>query len=86
MLSNNTIMKPPYEITSRTLDLVAAISEKLGEIKAAYLVKPPAELQKRNRIKTIQSSLEIEGNTLSLDQVTAVNSLPHCLQMRCTLI
>jgi len=73
MLSNDTInMKPPYEITSRTLDLVAAISEKLGEIKSAYLIKPPAELRKRNRIKTIHSSLEIEGNTLSLDQVTAL--------------
>lgn len=73
MLSNDTInMKPPYEITSRTLDLVAAISEKLGEIKAAYLFKPPAELRRRNRIRTIQSSLEIEGNTLSLDQVTAL--------------
>ena len=65
-------MKPPYEITSRTLDFVAAISEKLGEVKAAYLHKPPADLRKRNRIKTIQSSLEIEGNTLSMDQVTAL--------------
>lgn len=72
MISNDTIMKPPYEITSCTLELVAAISEKLGEIKAAYLVKPPAELRKRNRIKTIHSSLEIEGNTLSLHQVTAI--------------
>lgn len=72
MLSNDTIMKPPYDITPRALNLVAAISEKLGEIKAAYLVKPPAELRKRNRIKTIHSSLEIEGNTLSLDQVTAL--------------
>lgn len=73
MLSNDTItMKPPYNITPLILELVASISEKLGEIKSAYLMKPPAELRKRNRIHTIQSSLEIEGNTLSLDQVTAL--------------
>lgn len=65
-------MKPPYNITPLILELVASISEKLGEIKSAYLMKPPAELRKRNRIHTIQSSLEIEGNTLSLDQVTAL--------------
>ena len=73
ILSNDTInMSPPYEITSYTLNLIAAISEKLGEIKSTYLLKPQTELRKRNRIKTIQSSLEIEGNTLSLDQVTAL--------------
>lgn len=73
IVSNDTIaMKPPYNITPLILDLVASVSEKLGEIKSAYLMKPPAELRKRNRIRTIQSSLEIEGNTLSLDQVTAL--------------
>jgi Fic family protein len=65
-------MKPPYKITTRILELIASISEKIGEINAAYLFKPPAELRKKNRIKTIHSSLEIEGNSLSLDQVTAI--------------
>jgi Fic family protein len=65
-------MKPPYKITSRILELIASISEKIGEVNAAYLYKPPTELRKKNRIKTIQSSLEIEGNSLSLDQVTAI--------------
>jgi len=65
-------MKPPYQITSRILEQIASIAEKIGEINAAYLYKPPAELRKKNRIRTIQSSLEIEGNSLSLDQVTAI--------------
>lgn len=64
--------KPPYTITPEILGLVASISEKIGEVNAAYLSKPPTYLRKTNRIKTIHSSLEIEGNTLSLDQVTAV--------------
>ncbi|QGY47878.1 Fic family protein [Maribellus comscasis] len=63
-------MKPPYEITSKILNLIASISEKIGEVNAAHLYKPPTELRKRNRIKTIQSSLEIEGNTLTIEQIT----------------
>lgn len=65
-------MKPPYRITPRILQLVASISEKLGEVKSAYLHHSPTQLRRRNRIRTIQSSLEIEGNTLTIDQVTAV--------------
>ena len=63
-------MKPPYEITSDILRLTSSISQKIGEIKSAKLMKPPTELRKRNRIKSIQSSLEIEGNTLTVEQIT----------------
>ena len=63
-------MKPPYEITSEILRLTSSISEKIGEIKSAKLIKPPTDLLKRNRIKSIQSSLEIEGNTLTVEQIT----------------
>ncbi len=65
-------MKPPYSISQLILKHVASISEKIGEIKSAHLTKPPTELRKKNRIKTIQSSLEIEGNTLSEKQITAI--------------
>ena len=54
------------------MSLIASISEKIGEVKTAYLNLPPADLRRENRIKTIQSSLEIEGNTLSIEQVTAL--------------
>ena len=77
ILSNDTIMKaeimkPPYKITGKILKLVAAISEKIGEVNSAHLSKPPTELRKKNRIKTIHSSLEIEGNTLTIEQITAI--------------
>jgi len=65
-------MEPPYKITAEILNLVALISERIGEINAAHLSKPPTSLRKRNRIKTIQSSLEIEGNTLNTEQITAI--------------
>jgi Fic family protein len=63
-------MKPPYEITNRILKLISSISERIGEVKSAHLQSPPTELRKKNRIKTIQSSLEIEGNTLTIEQIT----------------
>jgi len=65
-------MKPPYNITGKILRLIASISEKIGELNSAHLSKPPTELRKKNRIKTIHSSLEIEGNTLTIEQITAI--------------
>jgi Fic family protein len=65
-------MKPPYHISDRIIRLIASISEKIGEVNAAHLYRPPTELRKKNRIKTIQSSLEIEGNTLSIEQITSI--------------
>ena len=65
-------MKPPYEITSSILKLITSISEKIGEVNANLLDKPSPKLRKQNRIKTIHSSLKIEGNTLTEEQITAL--------------
>jgi Fic family protein len=65
-------MKPPYDITPKILKLIASISEKIGEVNAHYLSKQSPQLRKQNRIKTIQSSLQIEGNTLTEEQITAL--------------
>jgi len=64
--------KPPYEITSKILKLISTISEKIGEVNASFLDKPSPKLRKQNRIKTIHSSLKIEGNTLTESQITAL--------------
>ena len=65
-------MKPPYDITSKILKLISSISEKIGEINANYLSKQSPQLRKQNRIRTIYSSLQIEGNTLTEEQITAL--------------
>ncbi len=65
-------MKPPYNITSTILKQISAISEKVGEVKANFLNRPSPQLRKQNKIKTIHSSLKIEGNTLTQEQVTAI--------------
>ncbi len=72
-------MRPPYKITPSILKKIASVSEKIGEIKTAHLHQPPAELRKRNRIKTIQSSLAIEGNTMTEEQITALIENKHVL-------
>ena len=65
-------MKPPYEITTSIITLISSISEKIGQVNAVYLVKQSPKLRKQNRIKTIHSSLQIEGNTLTEGQITAI--------------
>lgn len=65
-------MKPPFEITSEILHLVATISERIGSIQTSQLDRLSPKLRKGNRIKTIHHSLAIEGNELSESQVTAI--------------
>lgn len=65
-------MKPPYDINSNILKLITYISEKLGEVNANFLNRPSPQLRKQNKIKTIHSSLKIEGNTLTEEQITAL--------------
>ena len=65
-------MKPPYDITPKILKLITSISEKLGAVNANYLNKQSPQLRKQNRIKTIYSSLQIEGNTLTEEQITVL--------------
>ena len=72
VVSFDTIMQPPYSITPEILKLVESIGVSLGEINGRYLTKPAPHLRKENRIRTIQASLAIEGNSLSLEQITAI--------------
>ena len=64
--------KPPFEITSSILDKIAEIAELVGQVNAAAGLTTNPMLRRTNRIRTIYSSLAIEQNTLSLEQVTAV--------------
>ena len=65
-------MKPPYEITAAILKYISSISEKIGVVNAKYIIKTNPTLRKQNQIKTIHSSLRIEGNTLTEEQITAI--------------
>ena len=71
---NKRSYTPPYELTSKILDSVEQIGERLGRLKAIAVRTAVPKLRRGNRIKTIQASLEIEGNTLTVQQVTAILS------------
>lgn len=70
--------KPPFEITNRMITEIAEISELLGKLS---LPAGDAELllRRENRIRTVQGTLAIEQNTLSLEQVTAVLNGKHII-------
>ena len=63
---------PPYQITDKVLALVADISEKIGKITERTNLDSKPHLRKNNKIKSIHSSLKIEANSLSLDEVRDV--------------
>lgn len=64
--------KPPYEITDKILSLVSDISEKIGRITESTNLDSKPHLRRNNKIKSIHSSLAIEANSLSLDEVRDV--------------
>lgn len=64
--------QPPFHMTDKIINLTAAISEQLGQIKILSKGSITPHLRKENRIRTIHSSLAIEHNSLSSEQVTAI--------------
>lgn len=64
--------QPPLTLTSSMLALAAEISERVGALTAKQNEVMTPQLRRGNRIRTIQASLAIENNTLSVEQVTAV--------------
>lgn len=66
--------EPPFTITNQTLTLVAEIAEKTGSISNYHAFETKPYLRRNNRIRSIHSSLAIEDNALSLDEVKSVIS------------
>ena len=64
--------KPPFTITDNILLYVASISEKIGRITLIDNMESKPHLRKNNRIRSIHSSLKIEANSLSFNQVRDV--------------
>lgn len=63
---------PPYDVTDEMLELTSEIAENLGKLSNVDELERLPRLRRVNRMKSIQSSLAIENNTLSLIQVTDV--------------
>ena len=63
---------PPYSITDEMLEIVAEITENLGRLNNIDDLRKLPRLRRVNRIKSIHSSLAIENNSLSLEQVSDI--------------
>jgi Fic family protein len=66
------LYKPKYTITDEILTLTANIAAKVDILTVQSGMKQNPKLRRANRIRSIHSSLAIENNSLSLEQVTAI--------------
>lgn len=64
--------KPPYTISSSMLEAVGQINLLIGQIQGYQLLTGNLKLRRQNKIKTVMSSLAIEGNTLSEEQISDI--------------
>jgi len=64
--------QPPYTITSKILTQVSDIVELLSELKHTTGLLNTPKLRKKNRVKSITGTLQIEGNSFTEEKVTSV--------------
>ncbi len=69
---NKLPYSPPYTITDAATNLIADIVDQLTRLELSAVFSPDVHLRKDNRLRSIHSSLAIENNSLSLEQVTDV--------------
>ena len=63
---------PPFTISTKAVNLIAEISAQVERYAIRLEQEDGLLLRKINRIKTIQGSLAIEGNTLTISQITDI--------------
>ncbi len=63
---------PPYAITTKTVNLISQISKELTKLEFNSPQAVTPMLRKKNRIKTLAGTLEIEGNFLGEEKITAI--------------
>ena len=64
--------KPPFELTETMFSLTSEIMENLGKLNYVNNLEKLPRLRKVSKLKSIQSSLAIENNSLSLDRKSVV--------------
>lgn len=64
--------KPPFTMTEEITNLVIEIAELTGKISLSDRLFRNPRLRRENRIRSIYSSLAIEQNSLTIDQVSDI--------------
>jgi Fic family protein len=63
---------PPFELTPKIFSQVERLARLVGRLEGLEVPVPQPLLREETRVRTVQGSVAIEGNTLRLDQVTAI--------------
>ena len=63
---------PPFKVTTKIIDLISKISLNIGKLEAIDSRSTLPMLRKINQIRTITGTLQIEGNTLDEERITAL--------------
>ena len=63
---------PPFNVTTKIIDLISKISLNIGKLEAIDSTSTLPMLRKVNQIRTITGTLQIEGNTLDEERITAL--------------
>jgi len=66
------LYKPNYTITDTILSLVAQIAARIDVLGIQSGMEQNPKLRRLNRLRSIHSSLAIENNSLSLEQISAL--------------
>lgn len=64
--------QPPYTVTAEMQAFVNEIHRLVGRLEGYQLLAGNLRLRRKNKIRSLHSSLAIEGNRLSIEQVTAI--------------
>lgn len=65
-------MHPPFIVTPKMIEFISDISKLVGNYESLSIARPSPKLRKQNKIKTIKSTLAIEGNSFTYEQINAV--------------
>jgi len=63
------VYKPPYTVTSKMINLISAIMKQIGKLTSNSGLDNKPQLRRTNKINSIYSSLAIENNALTKNQV-----------------
>ena len=63
---------PPFTMTEEIMNLVIGIAELTGQISVSDRLSKNPRLRRENRIRSIHSSLAIEQNSLTIEQVSDI--------------
>jgi Fic family protein len=71
-VTRSRLYRPPFTLTPGLLTVCTEITQLVGRVEGLPTSTPQVKLRRKNRIRTVQATLAIEGSALEEPQVTAI--------------